>query len=63
MSQMTTFDVTGGGPSVPGADLVLAGARQPMVHLRAAINNTLERMYGEFGILLEQGPSLRDADR
>jgi hypothetical protein len=51
------------GPAVPGADLALHGARLPMVPLRTAITNTLERMYGEFGILLEQGPSLGDADR
>ena len=51
------------GPAVPGADLVLHGARLPMVPLRTAITNTLERMYGEFGIVLEQGPLLGDTDR
>ena len=47
---------------VPGVDDVLGGAIE-LIEIKTVLDNVLERVYGEFDDLLEQGPSLSDERR
>ena len=47
---------------VPGVDVVLGGALES-IEIKTVLDNVLERVYGEFDDLLEQGPSLSDEER